>query len=201
MYYPTTPAELWFFLFFLTAAFAATFCIIGYAIYKAVNRGKAWIITVPETPGALGELERRRLTRGEFTKKLGKDGDVERIIASDQAHIPTKKGPIWLIGQSTGWNLVAPSKTDAPLIYDLQMRANGGQAQAAPHELYARMLVADPLAYERAIEQNDYSDYLNSKQDKDPWQVRIAGLIAVVLLLALGILGGVGYLITNAQGA
>lgn len=199
MYYPTTPLELWFFLAFLSAGFASIFCILGIAIYRATQRGKAWIITVPETPGALGSIERIRLSRGEYKVKVG--DSKERIIAQDQAHVPTKRGPVWLIGQSTGWNLVAPSKTDAPKLYDLKMREAGQASKVAPEEIYARMLVAGPLAYEQAMEQNDYGDYLNSKQEKDPWQVRIAGLIAFVLIVALGILGCVGYLIAKSQGA
>lgn len=200
MYYPSTPLELWFFLLFLSAGFGAIFTGLGVLVYKAWNKGRAWIFTMPEIPGTLGELERRRLTKGEYRKKLqGQDGVHERVITQDQICTPTKRGPVFVIGQSTGWNLVAPSRLDAPKLFEAQMREKGSVAPVASKDVYARMLVSNPLAYEQAIENNDFGDFVNSKNERDPWQVRIAGLVLVGILFALVAAAGVVWLVTKTQ--
>lgn len=172
---------------------------VAFACWKAYDKGRSWLLFVPERPGAMLEMKRARLPKGELRQKVqGSDGEHERIIASDQAHYVSKRGPVWLIGQSTGWNLVAPTKHDAPKLYDAKLRDLDEPAQTASEDLYARMLVADPLCYERSIEQNDFADFVNSKNEKDPWQVRIAGLVLVALLFTLVSAGGTVYLIQKA---
>lgn len=171
------------------------FCSLGAVIVKAYNRGKAWVITVPETPGMQGSIERKKLTKGEYRRKSESvEGENERIICSDQAAFLSKKGPVWLIGQSTGWNLVAPSKQDAPKLYDVKHRKTGEPAETASEDLFARMLVADPLCLERAIEGNDFGDFVNSKNEKEPWMVRIAGMVMIFGLCTLATLGAVIWL-------
>jgi len=200
---PHTAAQLWIFLAILSAGFSSIICSLGYVIKKAYTKGKPLVLKVPEVPGLKGKFQRRRFVKGTFTEKLeGSEGLNERIIAQDSICIPTNWGPLWLIGASTGWNLIAPTKSDKPQRFDAKRREAGKPADTATDEVFARMLVSDPLAYEQAIENNDFADFVNSKQEKDPWQVRIAGLVIFALLFALVSAGGVLYLVVKAhQGA
>lgn len=201
MYYPTTPLELWIFLITLSAGFSTILTSIGVVAWKAYDKGRAWVFLVPEVPGMKADVKRVRLRKGELRVKVqGQDGVHERIICSDQAFYQTKKGPMWLIGASTGWNLIAPSKQDAPILYDAKMRAAGEAAPVAGSDMYARMLVADALAYEAAIENNDFGDFVNSKNERDPWQIRIAGMLVFLILGVLVAAGGVVWLISKQHG-
>lgn len=170
-------------------------------VWKAWNKGKSNIIRLA-APGQMATWDRVRLAKGqEYVVKVeGGDGAKERIVCTDQAHYPSKKGPIFIIGADTGWNLVAPAKTDKPKLLDIKAKAKGEAAPEAPEDIYARMLVANPLAYEEAIEHDDFNEFLHAKQGKDPWQVRIAGLLALVLIAGLVTAGGVIWLVSKTQG-
>src|SRR5688572_28616922 len=110
MYYPTTPAELWFFLIFLSAGFAFVFVVVGFVGYRAYDRGRTWKITVPPVPGQLAQIERVKPKRMTVTIPAT-GGEKELQILSPGASYPTTRGPLQLV---TAWgaNLVASSKDD-----------------------------------------------------------------------------------------
>lgn len=201
MYYPQTPLGVYLFLFFFAAVLSIVWVSIGVVIRKALLRGKPLVLLLPEVPGLKGKFIRPKLSKGTFRLKSEKDGEWERNVLQDGTAIPTNLGTLWVVAQKTGWNLIAPDSKDKPKLYDPNARAAGDEAGEPDDSIHRRMLVANPLALEEAIENDDFTEFVNSKQEKDPWQVRIAGLVIVALLFALVAAGGVVFLITKAQQA
>ena len=142
---------------------------------KMNDMGKSWIIMLPSTPGAKAEILRKKLKKGQFDLKIPGGDGKERIISSPLGAYPTTRGPLHVVGESTGWNLVAPSKEDKP--------------SGVTQEEYQRMRVCDPLIYWRATQENDMEDFYAAQQGKDPWQVRIAPLLLIAVLGLVGLVG------------
>lgn len=178
MYYPTTPAGLWMFLFIFGGIIGLLCYFIGLAIWKALDAGRAWIITVPDVPGQLATIERRRRGRGTFTRKAENSDDREKIILAGDAAYPTRRGPLHLLTYG-GANLVAPTKDDASSL-TYPKNANAEERK----NIFQRFRVWDPVIYWRACRENDMEDFYAAQQDKDHWIVKVAPLafIAVAVL-------------------
>lgn len=188
MYYPQTPIEVWGFLAFLAAGFAAIFYALGLIAWKAIDKGRTWKITVPEVPGQLATIERVRPSRGTVTRPApsGK-GEKETQILAPPASYPTNRGPLQLL-TSYGANLIAPSKDDkTALLYPAQP-VEGPHAAKTTAEwrdlVFARFRIWDPLIYWRATRENDMEDFYAAQQDKQHWMVQLAPFA----LLAVGAL-------------
>lgn len=155
--------------------FGAIFAGVGYLLWKMVDMGRSWVVMVPTIPGAQAQILRKRLNKQEFNQKVKGSDEKERMICSPKGAFPTKRGPLHLVAEATGWNLVAPSKEDKP-------------AEVTDTE-YQAMRVVDPKIYWRATQENDMEDFYAAQQNKDPWQKAaiVPALIAICVLA--GVLG------------
>lgn len=171
-----TPAqEIYVILTTMSLFFGAVISGTAYVLWKMLDMGRSWVIMLPSIPGAKAQILRKRLNKQEFNQKIRGSDDKERIICSPHGAYPTKKGPLHIIAEDTGWNLVAPSKEDKP----------AGVTDAE----YQAMRVIDPKIYWRATRENDMEDFYAAQQNKDPWQKAaiIPALIAICVLA--GVLG------------
>lgn len=196
-------------------------------VFRMVDLGRAWVITLPGTPGAKAIIERRRIMKeGKFEKKNGDEKDT--FIAAGLASYPSNRGPLHLMADY-GANLVAPSKDDvykrlleaetakATETYYQKLREAGKdpakdkdpalwtQLLAEAKQLPMRFLVHDPLIYYRACKENDTEDYYAAQQGKPHWMEKVAPWLAVAVVALVGLVGFMLWkvlpLITNhAQG-
>lgn len=182
------------------------------AIYKVIDLGRAWVITLPGTPGAKALIERRTIKKeGKFERKNGDEKDT--FIAAGLASYPSNKGPLHIVADY-GSNLVAPSKDDvykkllaaemekAKELYfqKLSERPADHPFKAKDEKLWAelteeakrtpmRFLVHDPLIYYRACKENDTEDYYAAQQGKPHWMEKVAPWLAIAVLALVGLVG------------
>lgn len=183
---------------------------IGYAIWKARDMGKAWIIILPGTPGAMAEVKRSRLNEGSFPgKKKAHEGQT--YLVDGRAVYPSKRGPIHLV-TDYGANLVAPSKDE---VYEGILKEEQGKAKVEylqkikelgvekdeglskellqrAQRVSLRFRVFDPLIYWRATKENDTEDYYAAQQPKPSFWEQ---MVPIMVLGMVGLMGLCGFLI------
>jgi len=80
------------------------------------NSGKALVITLPETPQTLADVQYRDLSSGFYDtpskEPSAQRDDKDRIMPSGPASYPSRLGPIHIV-TSYGSSIVAPSKQEA----------------------------------------------------------------------------------------
>lgn len=194
------------------AAMTGTLVSLGIkAIYKVIDLGRAWVITLPGTPGAKAIIERRTIKKeGKFDRKNGDEKDT--FIAAGLASYPSNKGPLHIMADY-GANLVAPSKDDvykkllaaeeekAKQVYWTKLEEAGKDpAKDKDEKLWAqlleeakrlpmRFLVHDPLIYYRACKENDTEDYYAAQQGKPHWMEKVAPWLAISVLALVMLVG------------
>lgn len=180
--YLNDPKTIWI-VFLATAALCGALIDgLGRLIWKMRDMGRAWVITVPTTPGAMASIDRVRLKRGELTRKEPVNGDEnELFIAHGEAAYPTRRGPLHLKSEY-GANLVAPTKEQA-------IDAATDQPIANDAKTYHRFRIWDPLTYWRATRENDMEDLYAAQREKDHWAVKLAPLAIILFVGMLGFLG------------
>lgn len=193
------------------AAMTGIICsLIIKAVGKMMDMGRAWVITLPGSPGALARIERRHLKEGKFRRKKG--DEEETFIAAGLAAYPTKKGPLHLL-TDFGANLVAPSKDEIyknllaaetekakEKYFEALREAGKDPSKDKDPELWAklleeakrtpmRFLVHDPLIYYRAEKENDTEDYYAAQQQKKHWMESVAPFLAICVVALVGLVG------------
>lgn len=183
--YLNNPAAIWT-IFLVTAAIVgAGLDGLGRLIWKMRDMGRAWVITVPTTPGSMATIQRVRLQRGNFTRKEPNNREEhEVVIARGEAAYPTKRGPLHLVSEY-GANLVAPTKEEA-------IDIDSGQPISHEKATYARFRIWDPLTYWRATRENDMEDLYAAQKEREHWAVKLA---PVAIILFVGMLGFLGFLL------
>lgn len=174
-YVPTTALELWLWLATMSAAFSLVFCLLGAAIWKAMDKGKSWLIEVPNVPGQWHQVYRAKVRRDTFEVKKGDEGlkwNLQGLTAG-----PSNRGPVYLV-DAAGYGLVAPTK-DEPGI-----EASTGEDVRNNPLKYKRLRIWDTLTYWRAARENAMEDLYSSKKEKKHWMEAIAPLA----LIAVGVL-------------
>jgi len=182
---PQTTSEVWTLLLTLSIGFAAVFTICIQVIRASLERGKSWIITVPEVVGGWATVERRLVRDGKITDKR-KDGlGTIRILLGDAAY-PTNKGPLHLM-TSEGVNLVAPTKDEPGL------EAVTGDDIKQNAMKWRRLRIWDALTNWRAAREHDMEKLYNSTGDKPHWMEKLFPIAAVLLFGCLLVLAFVLY--------
>lgn len=170
-----TQTEIWT-LFFVTAILTGLVVAgIGWAIWFIRDRARSWLIVVDEDTGR-ADVRRVKTLDGEVLLKDKKGGGGKSYFPNQRGRKMTRRGPLNIIEASTGFNLGAPSRQE---LQDL--------AAASPTEptfIAWKMLILDPVHAWNICRTRVAQDFLSANEGKDPWQVRIAPmlLIAVVVL-------------------
>lgn len=177
------------------------------------NRGKALLITLPETPQTLASLEWVSARDGYLdlpgdSKEPGAEkGDKDRVLLNGPASYPSTWGPLHL-HTTYGANLVAPSKQEAartieyvavanwiathgrkPVKDEADFREGLAKAQAEAKKLATRFEIWDPRTYYKACRESVMQKLYNSTgAGGDPWYAKaliVIGIISIVGVLAV----------------
>lgn len=139
-----------------------------------LNKGKTWVCLVDDDGGNATML-RRRVVGHDVTVGNNKNGNKPRTYKlHSRARYQEKKGPLFIVDRTTGWNYKAPSVIDA-----------------GKDPKLARLMISDPTLYHDAIKHNDVQDSLSANdEEKTHWIVSVAPWAFFgVLVLLLSILG------------
>lgn len=183
----TTETQIWI-LFFATAALTGMMTVgLGWLITKIAKAGKNWLILVDQDAGRW-KLVRARARDGAIT--LGKEDNGRRYQLSDVTrYVNGFLGPLNIMTNS-GFNLAAPSSKD------LNEMAKKGEAGMS-----FKLLVQDPHMAYTVVRQSVARDFVTAPEKPVHWIVRVAPLLLIVTLVALGVVAWLGYQVVQSQGA
>lgn len=125
-------------------------------------------------------MERRRIRSNELQR--GKDDDSKLYKLEGAARLNGDKGSLFMLHPRHGWNLRVPNDREV----------------LAASPLMRALAISNPASYYQAEMRNDSRDALDANQEPEPWYGRLAPVLLIVGVIALGM---IGYIVVKIQGA
>jgi len=165
-----------------------------WVIWLIKDRMKSWLI-VRDEDGGFADVRRVVPREGEvIIKKKGHDPKV--YFLNQKGRLNSNRGGFYEVDAKNGATLIGPNRVE----WEAMIKAKS-ESQEENARLWGKLRILDPLFAFHVLKHKVAQDFLRAKEEKEHWAVKLAPLMLIALIMLVGVVGFLGYQLSQAKGA